>query len=81
MTIETYYSMTQSDLEEFADQIKVAILMALADSDVIVMDDAREWAENHTVILRKKGIFRTLTDKWRKTEEVSGHEVIVVGKV
>jgi len=74
------YSLTKDDLENTADKIKPVVLAALVKDGLISQADAETWCENHTVILRKKSFFRTLSDKWHKTKDDSGLIYIVVGK-
>lgn len=60
------YSYTRSDLEDTFDSVKVAILLALIKEDVIKAEAAEEWSRTHTVIVREKSFFRTLTNLWGK---------------
>lgn len=65
-TIE--YTNTEAE-EALVDFVKVRVLQALVKDGIIKNDVAEKWAENHTIIKKKKSIFRTLSDKWKKEEE------------
>ena len=55
----TSYTPLLEDLEANADATKVAILIALVNENLIDVKTAEEWCETHTIIFRKKNIFRT----------------------
>ncbi len=78
MEVMTY---TKEQLEEYSDQVKIAIIHALVDEEVLEKDSADEWCENHTVILRKRSLFRTLTEKWLKSTKEKGDFILVVKRV
>lgn len=66
-TISTW-TMSKSELEDNYDQIKSVVVGALVKEGAIEQDLADEWCAEHTVILSKKSIFRTITDKFSKSE-------------
>ena len=72
------YSLTAEEIEELADVIKVSILRALIKGGLIEEQAADDWAITHTVITRRKTIFRTLTTLWKNTEEIDGLYYLVV---
>jgi len=74
------YSLTASEIEDIADTVKVGILDALARDRTIGLDEkvANDWAATHTVIVRKKTVFRTLTSLWKNTPEANRLYYIVV---
>jgi len=72
------FNMDAKDLEDMADSVKSVVLQALVKDDLLETDVAESWAEKHTVILRKKSFFRTLTDAWKKEPEKEGLILIVV---
>ena len=72
--------MTSEDLEFFADVVKARVLSALVAEGALNIDFAEEWASTHTVLKRKKGFFRTLTDKWTKQEEEASTSFCIVVK-
>ena len=80
MAIEMY-SMDTSRLEDYIDTAKITILTALASEGVMTTEDADVWAESHAVILRKKSIFRTISDKWKNKKADDSHYFIVVKKI
>ena len=65
------------------ENIKVVTLEALVTEKIIDEKVAEEWCENHTIILRKKSIFKTISNKWRKSKSTEGNRsfMIVVKKV
>jgi hypothetical protein len=75
MEMMTY---TKESLEEYSDQVKIAIMTSLVSEKILEQEAADEWCANHTVILRKKSIFRTLTDKWLKSEKERGDFILIV---
>lgn len=75
------YNMTKEDLENNADAVKALVLTSLAKECLLDEVVAEEWAETHTVILRKKGFFRTLTDRWRKEVESESDVMLVVKQI
>ena len=74
------FSFTHEELETYIDNIKPVIVVGLVKSGLLDADDADKWCEEHTVLLRKKSLFRTISDKWKKDEETKGNYVIVVKK-
>lgn len=76
-TIKTW-TMTQSDLEDTADSIKAVIAEAMVDSGILAADAANKWCASHTLIMRKKNIFKTISDLWEKSEESKGMFFIAV---
>ncbi len=75
------YSYTRSDLEDTFDSVKVAILLALIKEDVVKAEAAEEWAKTHTVIVREKSFFRTLTDLWGKEGTTTSRFTILCVKL
>jgi hypothetical protein len=72
------YSHTRSELEDFLDQAKVAIVSALIDDGLLCSQEAEEWTATHTIILRRKNIFRTISNLWKKAPKIEGLYFIVV---
>lgn len=66
------YTMTNEDLEETADVVKVTVLDALVKEGFIKYEEADTWCASHGVKVIKKNIWRTLSDKWRKETECEG---------
>ena len=82
MITYSYYQMTDEELDDQADFVKCKVLAALADDDLISEEEAESWDRNQTLIKRKKGFFRTISDKWKKEEvEVDSSFWLVVKKV
>lgn len=73
------YSFTKEDLEENYDSAKTAIIDVLVKEGYLEYEEAEEWCRTHTVILRKKNVFRTLTNLWEKAKQSStGYYILVV---
>ena len=73
------YTVTKEQLEENYDIIKVSVLGALVAEKFLTEKEADEWAKTHSVALRKKPFFRTLTSLWsnEKTVEDKYYNIIV----
>ena len=56
------------------------LLDSLVCQGLIDSKTANRWSENHTIVIRSKGFFRTLTDKWKTTKTSNANFFIVVGK-
>lgn len=74
------FNFTREELEDYIDAVKPVVVRGLVSSGLITDEEGEEWCENHTILLRKKNIFRTLTDKWKKDKEADGRYIIVVKK-
>ena len=70
--------MTIDELEDFADDIKAAVVGALVREDIIPEDDADEWCAEHTVIFRKKSFFRTISRLWKDAPSADGLYIIIM---
>lgn len=71
------FHMTKADLEDEMDFVKVVLLRALVAEGLLNKDCAEEWAKSHSLVLRKKGFFRTLTNLWGKEPEFEHHYLVV----
>ncbi len=63
------YDLTREDLGESADQTKALVLEQLVRDGLIDEKIADEWCAEHTIIFRKKTIFRTVSTLFCKKEE------------
>lgn len=77
-TTSSYYYVTKEDLEVNADLCKVTILRELVAEGLMDEKIADKWCAAHTVILRKKNLFRTISKLFKKEEESEGLLYIVV---
>jgi hypothetical protein len=78
MQIQTY-SFTQDEFEDICDYVKREIMSALVNEEVLEEDFAQAWARTHTTIVRKKGFFRDLWDRWTKAKTTKdGIRVLIV---
>ena len=69
---------TQTDLEQVADSVKIAIVKAMVTEKILTLEQAEEWCQNHTVLFREKTLFRTISNLWKK--EVSQDYYLIVVK-
>jgi len=76
-TIKTY-NLTQRDMEDFMDTAKAAVIKAMVKEGVLDGEEAEDWGMTHTIILRKKNIFRAISNIWDEAKEVDGDYVLVV---
>ena len=75
------YSYTHESLEDVCDQTKYCILTALVNDGTLTSDVADEWARTHTIILRSKGFFRTVFNRWWKETTVPNAHCFLVVKL
>lgn len=73
------YNFTKEQLEDYLDSCKTNVLITLVTEKILDFEKANEWCNNHTVLIRSKSFFRTITDKWRK--EPTKDQMIIVKKV
>ena len=78
MEVMTY---TKEQLEEYSDQVKIAVMQSIVNEKIMEKEQADDWCSNHTVILRKRSIFRTLTEKWLKSKKERGDFILVVKRI
>lgn len=71
---------TKSQLEEHSDIVKIVVLESLVAEKMLTEKEADQWAKTHTILLRKKSFFRTITDLWSKEKEIDERECIFVVK-
>lgn len=76
-TIETF-QLTKDEMEDWLDTAKASITASLAREGFLDWEDVEEWSKTHTVILRKKNFFRSVSNVWNKEEEVKGYYLLVV---
>lgn len=74
-------SYTEREMEENFDAVKVTILRSLVADGLLDLDVADKWSKSHTVLLRPKSIFRTLSKLWSdakdETSEHRYHMIVV----
>jgi len=75
------YSLTIEELEDNLDACKASVLTALVNEELLDLEKAKDWSENHTVLIRRKSFFRTITDKWLNEPKNDMIKMIVVKKV
>jgi hypothetical protein len=61
--------------------VKLAIVMSMVRENLIDSKIADEWCTTHTVILKKKSIFRTISNLFLNAENADTRYYIVVKKV
>ncbi len=75
------YNLTKDELEDFADNVKVVILKALVIDKLIPEEIADEWSSSHTVIHRRKSIFRTISNLWKNEKEDPNKDYLTAVKI
>jgi hypothetical protein len=78
-TINTW-NMTQENMEDTADMVKAIVAEAMVGDGLLPAEVADAWCASHTVIMRKKSIFRTISDLWKKAEESQKGMMLMVVK-
>jgi len=67
-------------LEDIIDTAKTQIIAALIKKKLLTVTEGEDWCENHTIILKKKSLFKTVSDKWFNTKEETENAVLLVVK-
>ena len=77
-------SLTREELEEAYDHVKVVMMQSLMDEAMLRMtkEQVDEWCANHTIVIARKSLWRTISDKWRSIEDnADTYHIVVVKKV
>ena len=77
----TVFTYDNEMLETTCDHVKVVLMKSLVEEKLIDKDVAEEWCKTHTIIIRKKGIFRTISKLWNKEPKEGGTHYYKVVKV
>lgn len=77
MDVFTY---TAVELEDLMDNVKSVIVRDLVKKGLLSIEGAELYAATHTIIIRKKGFFRTVTDRWLKQKTDGDYAIIVVNR-
>ena len=72
------WSLNKEQIEEYSDKVKTSVVATLVTEGALDTDLADEWCSQHSIILTKKNIFRTITDKWRKDESDTDNYLIKI---
>lgn len=72
------YTMHPGEIEELLDSSKTIILASLVAEGYIADDVADDWCRNHTLVVRKKTMFRTISKLWKRAAEAVGFYVLCV---
>lgn len=75
------YNLIKAQLEDHMDVTKEVVIGALVSEGVLDKDIAEEWSATHTIILRKKSFFRTLSNKWNKEKKSDNDFLLCVKKI
>ena len=68
MTSYFTWSFDKEQREDEADNIKMIVMADLVNRGLIEKEEADDYCANSTLILRKKTIFRTFTERWNKAD-------------
>jgi hypothetical protein len=80
MGVISTWTLTARDLEEMYDGVKALVVRQLVIDKLIDPHEADDWCEAHTIIIRNKGFFRTISDKWFKRKS-NDNEVTMIVKL
>ncbi len=72
------FNYNQIELEDSYDQIKTVIIQHMIDDGLIDEKKAEDFCNDHTIILKKKNMFRTIGNKWVKSKESDSFYIHVV---
>jgi len=76
-TISTW-NLHRDEMDDLADNAKALVVAALVDEGELDKDIGNEWCKTHTLVLRKKTMFRTLLEKIVQKES---EQFVVVKRV
>lgn len=79
--MESSMLFTETELEDTLDTTKVSIIAALVRENIVTAKQGEEWAKSHTIVLRKKSVFRTISNLWSKEEETKNYKIHIVKMV
>ena len=71
-------SLDKETFENNLDKAKTVVLASLVDEGIINKDDADKWCATHTIILKKKTFFRTISKIWGQTKDDDDYNMIAV---
>lgn len=75
------FNTIKEDMEESADIIKTCVIQTLIDENKLTQEEGDNWCKNHTIIMKRKSIFRTLSEKWKNSKELTGSYYYIVVKL
>lgn len=74
-----YYTLSTEEYEEAMDHAKAAVISALVKEGVMTNEEGDEWSVSHTIIVRKKNVFKTFLSKfWDDSKKAEGNYLLVV---
>lgn len=80
MSTITTWDLSLEDMNAWHETAKVGVLKALVDEGLLTQDVADVWCKTHTIIVRKKSFFRTISRLWADEPELKGYHLLVVRK-
>ena len=75
------YSLTDENMNNLADSLKVVLIKALVREKIITEEIAEKWCETHTLLKKKKSFFRTISGKWLNASEREDEYYFIVVKL
>lgn len=78
MKIESF-TFTKDEFEDNLDDVKAVIVSSLVRSNLLLEEDADKWCSEHTIIIKKKSLFRSFIQKIKKEPEE--YQYLVVKKI
>ncbi|KKL94959.1 hypothetical protein LCGC14_1859510 [marine sediment metagenome] len=80
MATSSIYTLTTEEFEDSLDHAKASVMKALVGDGLLEEDVADKWSLSHTVIVRRKSVFKSfLSNLWKdaKTKEGESYYLIV----
>lgn len=78
MSAINMYTLDKEQFEDSCDVVKACVMQALVREGLLDAEKADAWAASHTVIVRKKSFFRTVTDRFLKAESKENWDYYLV---
>jgi len=75
------WTVLKGEMEEYLDLAKALVLEKLALDGSLDQAMAEEWSATHTIILKEKEFFRTISNKWRKSKGLYRRYYLIVVKM
>jgi hypothetical protein len=74
------FNYTKEELEDALDLAKRNTIAALVEEGILDNNIAQEWTESHSIIIRKKSIFRDILSKFTNIQDMDKRFYFLVVK-
>lgn len=71
---------SKEDMEADLDKAKVEVVETLVKEGLLSDLEGEKWCNTHTIIMRKKSFFRTISRAWRMAKPLSNNYYLIVVK-